>query len=298
MIDCKKTARLDRFTLLCSSSLSEEELFPSLSIPLSRFDTTYTQESHGPGFRSGTPPPRQESRGEARRRARRRAGSKWSFFFVLLAAFIVAVVAVCSSSLLAAAVPPRLGPRREHQHFHPRGTKKQCSLLPPLDTIQGDGEKGGQRRRKREREEGEGKKACLSIEEASSPSRPFFLFSFSRPQKKKPFPPQKRKKNKKKQALLQLEYPDKLQRLLLTPQREVLVELVITRDNGEIEVRQAEFEKKEKQREREFSFLRPSSTLKKKNEKKTFSEKKPKPKRPLLPTACSMTTPAGPSREG
>ena len=38
------------------------------------------------------------------------------------------------------------------------------------------------------------------------------------------------------QALLQLEYPDKLQRLLLTPQREVLVELVITRDNGEIEV--------------------------------------------------------------
>ena len=40
-----------------------------------------------------------------------------------------------------------------------------------------------------------------------------------------------------KQALLQLEYPDKLQRLLLTPQREVLVELVITRDNGEIEVK-------------------------------------------------------------
>ena len=44
-------------------------------------------------------------------------------------------------------------------------------------------------------------------------------------------------KKKKKQALLQLEYPDKLQRLLLTPQREVLVELVITRDNGEIEVK-------------------------------------------------------------
>ena len=37
------------------------------------------------------------------------------------------------------------------------------------------------------------------------------------------------------QALVQLEYPDKLQRLLLTPQREVLVELVITRDSGEIE---------------------------------------------------------------
>lgn len=37
------------------------------------------------------------------------------------------------------------------------------------------------------------------------------------------------------QALKTLEYPEKLQRLLLTPQREVLVELVITKDNGEIE---------------------------------------------------------------
>lgn len=32
-----------------------------------------------------------------------------------------------------------------------------------------------------------------------------------------------------------MEYPDKLQKLLLTPEREVLVELVITRDSGEIE---------------------------------------------------------------
>ncbi|BDA50123.1 Glutamate dehydrogenase [Coccomyxa sp. Obi] len=38
-----------------------------------------------------------------------------------------------------------------------------------------------------------------------------------------------------KEALKELEYPQKLQRLLLTPQREVLVELVITKDNGEIE---------------------------------------------------------------
>jgi hypothetical protein len=37
------------------------------------------------------------------------------------------------------------------------------------------------------------------------------------------------------QALSTLEYPEKLQRLLLTPQREVVVELVITKDNGEIE---------------------------------------------------------------
>ena len=37
------------------------------------------------------------------------------------------------------------------------------------------------------------------------------------------------------QALAELEYPGKLQRLLLTPEREVLVELVITKDNGEIE---------------------------------------------------------------
>ena len=37
------------------------------------------------------------------------------------------------------------------------------------------------------------------------------------------------------QALAELEYPEKLQRLLLTPQREVLVELVITKDDGQIE---------------------------------------------------------------
>lgn len=37
------------------------------------------------------------------------------------------------------------------------------------------------------------------------------------------------------QALQELEYPEKLQRLLLTPQREVLVELVITKDDGQIE---------------------------------------------------------------
>ncbi|DBA97999.1 hypothetical protein WJX82_003201 [Trebouxia sp. C0006] len=38
-----------------------------------------------------------------------------------------------------------------------------------------------------------------------------------------------------KEALAELEYPEKLQRLLLTPQREVLVELVITKDDGQIE---------------------------------------------------------------
>lgn len=38
-----------------------------------------------------------------------------------------------------------------------------------------------------------------------------------------------------REALNELEYPAKLQKLLLTPEREVLVELVITRDNGEIE---------------------------------------------------------------
>lgn len=37
------------------------------------------------------------------------------------------------------------------------------------------------------------------------------------------------------QALQELEYPEKLQRLLLTPSREVLVELVITKDDGQIE---------------------------------------------------------------
>jgi len=34
---------------------------------------------------------------------------------------------------------------------------------------------------------------------------------------------------------LELEYPEKLQKLLLTPERELLVELVVTRDSGEIE---------------------------------------------------------------
>jgi Glu/Leu/Phe/Val dehydrogenase, dimerisation domain len=37
------------------------------------------------------------------------------------------------------------------------------------------------------------------------------------------------------QALQELEYPAKLQKLLLTPERELVVELVITRDNNEIE---------------------------------------------------------------
>ena len=34
---------------------------------------------------------------------------------------------------------------------------------------------------------------------------------------------------------MELEYPEKLQKLLLTPERELLVELVVTRDSGEIE---------------------------------------------------------------
>lgn len=39
-----------------------------------------------------------------------------------------------------------------------------------------------------------------------------------------------------KEAFTQLEYPEKLQKLLLTPQREMSVELVMQMDNGEIEV--------------------------------------------------------------
>ena len=35
--------------------------------------------------------------------------------------------------------------------------------------------------------------------------------------------------------MLELEYPEKLQKLLLTPERELLVNLIITRDSGEIE---------------------------------------------------------------
>jgi glutamate dehydrogenase (NAD(P)+) len=38
------------------------------------------------------------------------------------------------------------------------------------------------------------------------------------------------------QAFEQLEYPDKLRRLLLSPQREISVELAMQLDNGEIEI--------------------------------------------------------------
>jgi hypothetical protein len=128
----------------------------------------------------------------------------------------------------------------------PRATPRTPTLLSARcdkralfasDTIEEKEEKHrrGERERERERKEEEeavhlGKRGSLV---ARSPpfstsdllSNLFFL--------QLPPPPKK----KKKQALLQLEYPDKLQRLLLTPQREVLVELVITRDNGEIEVK-------------------------------------------------------------
>ncbi|KIZ01160.1 glutamate dehydrogenase (NAD(P)+) [Monoraphidium neglectum] len=39
-----------------------------------------------------------------------------------------------------------------------------------------------------------------------------------------------------REALDQLEYPERLQKLLLTPNREMVVELVVQKDNGEIEV--------------------------------------------------------------
>ena len=38
------------------------------------------------------------------------------------------------------------------------------------------------------------------------------------------------------QAFAVLDYPERLRKLLLTPQRELHVELNITRDNGEIEI--------------------------------------------------------------
>lgn len=38
------------------------------------------------------------------------------------------------------------------------------------------------------------------------------------------------------QALNELEYPERLQKLLLTPNRELGVELVLQMDNGEVEV--------------------------------------------------------------
>jgi hypothetical protein len=38
------------------------------------------------------------------------------------------------------------------------------------------------------------------------------------------------------QALSQLDYPPRLEKLLITPNREMTVELVVTMDNGQIEV--------------------------------------------------------------
>lgn len=38
------------------------------------------------------------------------------------------------------------------------------------------------------------------------------------------------------QALSELQYPEKLQKLLLNPEREMTVELVVQLDNGEVEV--------------------------------------------------------------
>jgi glutamate dehydrogenase (NAD(P)+) len=54
------------------------------------------------------------------------------------------------------------------------------------------------------------------------------------PPRPRPLPPEN-KKRKTTKALNELEYPEKLQRLLLTPKRELGVELVVQMDNGEIE---------------------------------------------------------------
>ena len=95
---------------------------------------------------------------------------------------------------------------------------------------------GGEREREREKER-KGRRRGRAFRKERKPRCPVAPFLDLGPPLKPFFPPTPPPPPKKKQALLQLEYPDKLQRLLLTPQREVLVELVITRDNGEIEVK-------------------------------------------------------------
>jgi len=141
----------------CSSLLREDlSRFFSISLPVSLFDTT-KPASHGPGFRSGALSPRQENRGEARRRARRRASSSGSSRSFVLAFNVV--VAVRCTPRAASAISPRLGPRREHQHFYPRGTTRERSL-PPRRLRRKRRTTGGERERERERKEGKKKRPC------------------------------------------------------------------------------------------------------------------------------------------
>ena len=144
----------------CSFPLREDlsRFFSIFSPCLSLFDTT-KPASHGPGFRSGALPPRQENRGEARRRARRRASSSGSSRSFVLA--FVVVVAVRCTPRAASAIPPRLGPRREHQHFYPRGTTRERSLPPTRLRRKRRSTGGGERERERERKEGKKKRPCI-----------------------------------------------------------------------------------------------------------------------------------------
>ena len=187
-----------------------------------------------------------------------------------------------SSSLLSPSPPSALSSQHHQQSRRASGhaentntfireVRETRALFAP-DTIE-EKEKGPRRGAERERGRKKETEKGMRIGKRK-PRRPvalfffFFFFPRSTPLLKKPFPTKKKKK--KHQALLQLEYPDKLQRLLLTPQREVLVELVITRDNGEIEVK--------KRRESFFFFFFDFAKLrgaqKKKKRKKNLSKKK------------------------
>ena len=149
-------SRLDLVLVLFSPPRGPLSFLFHFSPCLSLFDTT-KPASHGPGFRSGALPPRQENRGEARRRARRRASSSGSSRSFVLA--FVVVVAVRCTPRAASAIPPCLGPRREHQHFYPRGATRERSL-PPTRLRRKRRSTGGGREREREKERKK-KRPCI-----------------------------------------------------------------------------------------------------------------------------------------
>ena len=187
-------SRLDLFLVLFSPPRGPLSFLFHFSPCLSLFDTT-KPASHGPGFRSGALPPRQENRGEARRRARRRASSSGSSRSFVLA--FVVVVAVRCTPRAASAIPPRLGPRREHQHFYPRGTTRERSL-PPTRLRRKRRSTGGGREREREKERKgrrrgrafrkERKPRCPVAPFRGPPLKPFFPITPPPPKKKKTGP--------------------------------------------------------------------------------------------------------------
>lgn len=92
------------------------------------------------------------------------------------------------------------------------------------------------------------------------------------------------KTNPHLKALHELEYPEKLQKLLLTPNRELGVELVVQMDNGEIEVLQAYRVQVRRGRETIWERMSSQHIM---THSPTLSVRRPPPPPFLLPTSCA-----------